>query len=209
MRNTLKYIAIAAVMAACGIPSDANAAKSYYKISMTLKVPRVFNNSDSMGYRKVQSQKIVGYISVDRDSCDEFGEPKMEAIGLVNTSHRISGKRVTYDSAIADEVMWRYVGNNKTDVFKNATIKFGLDLNPSYNIGDDEPDNTLIMTLSGYGFTDRNIRGSVTGQIGCGCTAYGHVSPTRTIEGRIDDIAPVCGVFTMRMIDADEVVIKK
>lgn len=171
-----------------------------YRITMNMKVPRVYDNAKSLGYRKVQQQVIKGYISVDY-GCGEYKEPVIYAYSFLNRNHKIGGKNVTYAETEADDVMWRYIGSNKRNVFTSPNIKFSLDLDPSYNIGADEPDNTLVITLSGSGISERTIKGAVTGQIGCGCMAYGHISPTRGIDFRVSDITPLYGTFNMRKIE--------
>lgn len=205
MKNVLRLAvsSIIAVMAVC--PFDCCAETLLYKMTMRLCVPRVYNNMQSLGYRKAKWQLITGYITVDKDACCEDGgyyEPEIWSYGFVNKSHKVNGQYVTYrDCAMGENVMWRYIGSNKTGVFKNTCIKFGLDLDPSYNIGDDEPDNTLIIQLSGIGSSEKLIRGGVSGQIGCGCMAYGHVSPTRDLCGNVRDITPLYGRFTMRLVE--------
>lgn len=173
----------------------------FYKVSIRLNVPRVFDNMQSLGYRKMQWQSITGYVAVDMSAPDKSScEPVVYAYNFVNRTHKVQGSRVTYLDAWATDVMWRYIGSNKTNVFRKPNVKFSLDMNPSYNIGDDEPDNTLIMTLAGSGSSDSLIIGRITGQIGCGCMAYGHISPTRTVDGRVSDIVPLYGTFTMRLV---------
>ena len=74
---------------------------------------------------------------------------------------------------------------------------------PSYSIGEVDEDNTLMLQLSGHGTLNKNVlrtlRGSVSGRIGCGCTDYGHISPTRLFFGYLTDIvydiAPLDGTF--------------
>lgn len=188
--------------------SAAQAEVIVYKITMKLKVPRVYNNSASLGFRRAQSQKIEGYVSVDKDDL-EGGEPQIWLYSLINKSHKMSnGRKVTYADCAGSEVMWRYIGSNRTKIFKNTCIKFGLVMDPSYNIGGDEPDNTLLVQLSGHGRSEKKIKGSVTGQIGCGCSFYGHVSPTRTIEGLVSDITPLYGTFTMKRTPQSVVVLR-
>lgn len=169
-----------------------------YKVTLRMKVPRVFRNESSQGYRKAQDQTVTGYIRVDKGS-PENGEPRVWADGFRNNTHKVGGKCVTYECSVTD-VMWHYTGNNRTGVFRSPNVKIGLDMDPSYNIGDDEPDNTLLITLAGFGQSDNVIRGSVAGQIGCGCHEYGHVSPTRNIVGESVDIVPLGGTFTMRRV---------
>lgn len=184
----------------CLVPAKARSETIVYRIIMSLNVPRVYDNMKSLGYRRNQLQKITGYVTVDKELHENEYEPRIEASCFYNKTHKIGGKYVTYYDSVASDVMWRYIGSNRTGLFKNAQIKFNIDLNPSYNIGDDEPDNTLIVQLSGRGATENRIKGSVTGQIGCGCLAYGHVSPTRTVDGRISDITPLYGTFSMTRI---------
>ena len=96
------------------------------------------------------------------------------------------------------------IGHNRTGKFRDGGIEFAFQADPSYNIGKVDEDNTLILELSGYGKIKsgvlRNIRGAVKGQIGCGCMAYGHVSPTRLYLGFVSDIvydiAPLYGTFS-------------
>ena len=191
-----------AALAMCLVPGEAMADAAVYRLTLALRVPRVYDNTQSLGYRKMQSQKIVGYLGIFMDNDDEYArEPRILACQFINHTHKVAGQRVTYGDIEPGKVMWRYIGNNRTRVFRNTLIRLEIDLNPSYNIGADEPDNTLIVTLSGYGTTDKAIRGYVTGQMGCGCMAYGHVSPTRTAYGEVDDIAPTFGHFTMKRVN--------
>ena len=192
----LAILAIGFAMAPCIARSEV----VVYKLTMALYVPRVYDNTRSLGYRKNQLQKITGYVTVDKDIGSEDTEPFIRTWHLVNKTHKVQKQNVTYHDAYADNVMWRYIGSNKTGVFKNTQVKFSLDLDPSYNIGADEPDNALIIQLAGRGSTEKTIRGSVTGQIGCGCTAYGHISPTRTLKCDVSDITPLYGTFTMKRV---------
>jgi hypothetical protein len=80
---------------------------------------------------------------------------------------------------------------------------FSFVADPSYNIGSVIEDNVLQLKLSGHGRMSKGylktIKGQVVGRIGCGCMAYGHVSPTRLYLGWITsvvvDIASVHGTF--------------
>ena len=170
-----------------------------YRLTMSIKIPRVYENTQSLGYRKNQVQKIVSYAYVDKSNL-EGGEPRIEVYDCINKTHKVGGLYVTYRDVSAQDVMWRYIGSNKTGVFKNTNVRFSLDLDPSYNIGADEPDNTLVIMLSGCGTNEKSINGMVTGQIGCGCRAYGHTSPTRTVDCSVSDIVPLSGTFTMKRV---------
>lgn len=186
---------------ACALSWCARAETVIYKVRLQLDVPRVYKNTESLGFRRIQKQRIVGFVSIDKD-VDEWTlyEPEVRAYSFVNSTHVISGTKVRYADCVASDVMYRYIGNNRTGVFATPNVRFTLDLNPSYNIGADEPDNTLIITLSGHGRSERVVRGRVTGQIGCGCHAYGHISPTRTLACMVSDIVPICGTFKMKRI---------
>lgn len=178
-----------------------------YQFTMRLYVPRVYDNMQSLGYRRYQYQLLRGeLLFIYADS----GETLVKVKDLENRTHKIGGKRVTYECSESpyddNGVLTVGVGSNKTLKFTQSGVKFSFMANPSYNIGGLEEDNTLILNLSGHGTlkkdTIKTIRGSVTGQIGCGCYAYGHVSPTRLYLGYLTnivmDIAPVDGRFTAR-----------
>ena len=196
----MKSMFFAVVALFVGIsPLSALSETVVYKLTMVLKVPRVYENTQSLGYRKNQTQKVYAYVYVDKSNLDG-GEPRIEVYDCINKTHKVGGSYVTYSDVSAQDVMWRYIGSNKTGVFKNTNIRFALDLDPSYNIGADEPDNTLVIMLSGFGTTEKSIKGMVTGQIGCGCRAYGHKSPTRTVDCSVSDIVPLSGTFTMKRV---------
>lgn len=182
-----------------------------YSFKMTLKIPRIYDNMQSLGSRKYQKQLIKGTLLVRY--IDGEIRPQFQIVDLVNRTHKINGKNITYDVIVDDEgnhvyPRLNYVGDNKTGVFKKASIVFYFDAIPSYNIGEDEPDNTLLVTLSGTGSAMKkkkygcqiitSFSGTVSGTLGCGCTAYGHKSPTR-IAGPygptdyVDDVASVDG----------------
>ncbi len=165
-----------------------------YSVRMTLHVPRVYNNMTSRGCRKYQRQTVKGYLRVTTDGKTE---PQVEAYGFYNATHKSGGRPVQY-SVRVDDSIFHAVGSNRTGKFKTASVYFCMDADPSYNIGADEPDNILILHLSGKG-TQKKVSGYVAGQIGCGCWAYGHVSPTRIMwTDVVTDIATVYGVFTMK-----------
>ncbi len=198
-RDLLLSAAGAALMA--GVPNKAaavGAPVARYQLKLWLQIPRVYNNMQSRGYRKMQKQLLNGIVEVRDIGADE---PEVSVSNLVNLTHLVGDQNVTYRcSVLEDETMWRYIGNNATNVFRRACIRFSVDCDPSYNIGEDEPDNALIIQLAGTGTSDSRISGNVTGQIGCGCHAYGHVSPTRTRYGDVDDRVPTFGRFTMKQI---------
>jgi hypothetical protein len=185
-----------------------------YDFTMSLKVPRVYNNTQSLGYRKDQKQKIKGTLKIIYKE-DEL-RPTLEITNLVNITHKINDKNITYQTTVDNEgeivyPRFNYIGNNKTGKFNKAKIIFYFDANPSYNIGEDEPDNSLLVTLSGTGNTKiikqcntkiqivNIISGFVTGTLGCGCSAYGHVSPTRIVGpygpicDAVDDVCAIVG----------------
>lgn len=164
-----------------------------YDLTMVLKVPRVYNNMTSEGYRKYQTQRVNGILRVIVNDCQS--EPTIEVVGLCNRTHKVNSKCVTYDTVVDGSSFWHSIGSNATGSFRKSSVCIRIDADPSYNIGDDEPDNTLILALSGSG-TEKAISGKVAGQIGCGCRAYGHKSPTRIMwTDQVVDIASVYGFW--------------
>ena len=178
-----------------------------YKMTMRLRVPRIYDNMQSLGYRRYQPQRFVGELSLIYRST---GDVDVQVNGLTNRTHRINGKFITYECS-----EWPYgdfqnmaiaVGNNRTLKFNQGGIDVAFVADPSYNIGGLEEDNTLMLRMSGMGSIGltglRSMRGSVTGRIGCGCSSYGHISPTRIwhsyVTGIVTDVAPVYGTFTLR-----------
>ena len=180
-----------------------------YRFTMNLKVPRIYDNMASKGYRKLQPQRLVGELQF---IYSDNGYVEVRVNNLVNKTHKINGVPISY-------VCYDYpydhhsplvvaIGNNKTEKFKQGGAEFAFQADPSYNIGGVEEDNTLIIELSGYGTLKgdvlKNLKGSVKGQIGCGCRAYGHVSPTRLflgwLTGIVWDIAPVYGTFNAHFL---------
>lgn len=68
-----------------------------------------------------------------------------------------------------------------------------------------------MLELSGGGKVRKGIlktiKGSVKGQIGCGCRAYGHLSPTRVWLGFVSDyvvdVAPLYGTFSAQFLSRE------
>lgn len=188
-----------------------------YRFTMNLKVPRIYDNMASKGYRKLQPQKLVGELQFIYRS---DGTTRVRVLNLVNKTHKISGvpiSYVCYDYPYGfHEPLVVGIGNNRTRKFRQGGATFAFQADPSYNIGAVDEDNTLILELSGYGTLSgnklRRLKGSVRGQIGCGCQAYGHISPTRIFHGWLTDIvydvAPLYGTFKAvyrnRRVEADE-----
>lgn len=83
------------------------------------------------------------------------------------------------------------IGNNKTKVFSTVTACFDLIFEPNYALGEiPTEDNSLYVKMSSTNgrFKNKNGRkllssmsGYVAGTIGCACSEYGHISPTRAI----------------------------
>ena len=184
-----------------------------YKFTMRVYVPRIYDNTASLGYRKYKQQTVNGTLRLTYESGTV--RPTITVTNLVNRSHKINGCNITYTTTVdsGDYVYPRInvIGNNRTGVFKTGSIVFHVDANPSYNIGEDVEDNSLLITLAGRANTKvvngRRVigtgRGNLAGTLGCGCTAYGHVSPTRVlgVEGptdEVDDVASVWGTWAIR-----------
>ena len=167
-----------------------------YDVTISLSVPRVYDNAASLGQRKYQRQKITGEMVVTYDGS---GEPSITLRSLVNRTHKISGSCVRYSATECELVRWHYIGDNKKCLFKTPSVSFYAEIDPSYNISQRvDEDNSLLLTFAGTGSstlsksmrgfsgarTINRLHGYATGTLGCGCYAYGHVSPTRIASSR-------------------------
>ena len=180
----------------CLLPLALLARTTHYDLTMSLKVPAIVDNSRSLGKRVYKVQKIKGRVVVEHDR--NGGEPSVEFRDMVNRSHKMSNGQYVKYATVVESGGWHAVGNNRTSVFKRPSIFLTIEATPSYAIADGE-DNTLIVTLAGSGSSAKCIRGYVAGQLGCGCYAYGHVSPTRILGTcTVVDTAAVWGTFTMK-----------
>ena len=180
----------------CLLPLALLARTTHYDLTMSLKVPAIVDNSRSLGKRVYKVQKIKGRVVVEHDR--NGGEPSVEFRDMVNRSHKLSNGQYVKYATVVESGGWHAVGNNRTSVFKRPSIFLTIEATPSYAIADGE-DNTLIVTLAGSGSSAKCIRGYVAGQLGCGCYAYGHVSPTRILGTcTVVDTAAVWGTFTMK-----------
>lgn len=225
----------------CSLASTAVLAESSdtYVVKFMTKVPRIYDNMQSLGYRKYQSQLITGYLTITYPDATEENpspRPRIEITDLYNKTHKINGRNITYgvivnndgeDYVYGPRTRVNRIGSNKTGKFDTASIVFYMDANPSYNIGDDVEDNALLMTAAGSGKCKSfkhyeyqcingrlkkvmvgkcdgiySVTGNTAGQIGCGCMAYGHTSPTRVADQCgatriVDDIAAIFGSWRM------------
>lgn len=169
---------------------------TYYDLVMTMKVPVIVDNSKSKGKRVYKTQKIKGRVIVAHDRYG--GEPRVTFLDMVNKSHRLSNGQYVKYAVSVEGGGWHAIGDNKKKVFKKPSIFLTIEATPSYALADGE-DNTLIVTLAGGGKDPSYISGRVAGQLGCGCYAYGHVSPTRILgTDTVVDIAATWGSFKMK-----------
>ena len=185
-----------------------------YEFKATLRVPRIYDNYYSLGYRRYQSQSIRGVVDV-RYSDGEI-LPEISFRDFYNKTHKVGGVSVRYDVVVNDEKSYHrlnYIGDNKSGKFKTPTFNAFIEAYPSYAIGEPKEDNSLYLMLSGMGVSKvvgnyrvaRTIKGKVSGTIGCSCSDYGHLSPTRVAgpcgaSEYVDDVSSVFGTFTMRLI---------
>ena len=191
-----------------------------FKFQMALKVPRIYDNNSSKGYRKYQAQKLEGEMYLIYRNGET---PEVVITNLVNKTQKMSnGAKIKYSCTIDPEKVYpvvNYIGNNKTGKFNVGSIVFYLDADPNYNKGEDDPDNSLLVTIAGKSTTTkcymsewlgkaykylgwyyeyRTFSGYVAGTLGCGCYAYGHTSPTRVAGAcgptrTVSDVAAVWG----------------
>lgn len=210
MNAILRTFAILATIFALSAESAvAKTVTDTYRFKMSLRVPRVYDNTQSLGYRKYQKQVIRGKLHITYD--DEGEDPVTITFSeLRNLSHRVNGSLVVY-SAMTDPLVKttvNVIGDNRTLVFNTASVRFGLVAEPSYALGEPKEDNSLYLVLAGDGKMGkhrgatviRKMSGNVAGGIGCSCSAYGHMSPTRVMGYLgatliVDDVAAVFGTW--------------
>ena len=225
MRKYLPLFLLAGVAFLWGIPyTEGNttpkaAITDVYTLRMNIQTPRIYDNMTSQGYRKYTLDVLEGDLRITYP-LDESERATVEVVNLVNKRYRVGGKNVTYITYVDESIIPRVnvIGDNKKSEFKVPSIVFALECDPSYNIGEVEEDNTLYITLGGKGSTRmatsgrgrrvqviNRMSGNLAGSLGCGCKAYGHVSPTRVngaygpIKTRVDDVAAVYGTWTARL----------
>ena len=149
--------------------------------------------------------------------------PEVVITNLVNKTQKLSnGSQIKYRCRIDQDkipTIVNYIGDNKKGLFKTGSIVFFLDADPNYNKGEDDPDNSLLVAVSGksstrktwfaeflgnaykylgYYYEYNTFSGNVAGTLGCGCYAYGHTSPTRVggacgASSNVSDVAAVWG----------------
>ena len=183
---------LAAILAAR--PANNLAVVDEYDLSLTLRVPAIVDNMQSLGKRIYKTQRLKGTLlaTYALDGTASFSVP-----ALTNLDYKIAGKPVVYSVSVSESPVWRSTGNNRSGRFTVATAAFSLVADPSYNVGDDEPDNTLQLTLAGKGRQKGIVSGVAAGRLGCGCTDYGHISPTRRNgpDGPSDEVTDIAACF--------------
>jgi hypothetical protein len=202
MKRILTLLSILVIVQVCSA-----AIVDEYTLKMYVYVPRIYNNTESQGYRKYQRQIVQGTLKLTYEGSQV--RPTITITNLVNKTQKVSSGYITYTTAV-DQGTFIYprinvIGNNRTGIFKTGSLVFYIDANPSYNVGEDDEDNSLLVVLAGKSTTKAtngrrvlNIcRGNLAGTLGCGCMSYGHTSPTRVMgsEGPTDDVDDVAAVF--------------
>lgn len=202
-----------------------------YDFRMSVQTPRIYNNTESLGYRKYQNQTVKGHLCISYSPKvleEDYSRPIVWFADLTNQTHKINGAKIGYlcevDNAGDYGPMSRVnvIGDNKKNTFTTASVCFYLDAMPDYSKGGDDEDNSLLITLGGkgttalktvYGYEGRRrivlgkyryiqrLTGGFGGTLGCGCTAYGHKSPTRVMGAlgpteSVDDVAAVYGTWS-------------
>lgn len=188
------------------LPAAPHAADAY-TVTLHLQVPAIVDNMQSMGRRELKWQRIRGELRL------LYTDASREPAVLFSEFRNLRNPDITYRVTALDFRI-HAIGDNATGLFPRVGVFADLLLDPSYNIGDDGEDNTLDVRLAGYGRATR-VFGNAAGLMGCGCAAYGHVSPTRIVFwpwisarypgfGRkhrydaVTDTAPVAGRFLLR-----------
>lgn len=192
--------AVPVVAAAARAQAKTTCATERWAYVLKLKVPRIYDNSSSRGYRKYQWQKLRGTFAVQRYA---ESEPDVVFYTMENETHKVNGRRVTYSVEPSGTVLWHGIGSNRAGVFRTRSVVLEVEAMPSYAIGPvPSEDNSLLVVLSGMGNSAGNlIQGYAAGQLGCGCYEYGHTSPTR-IWGtdHVVDTAAVFGTWRARRV---------
>ena len=138
-----------------------------YKLTLRLWTPRIYDNMESLGYRKYQNQRLTGDLEIRYNTVNDDGiglPPGIFITNLVNKTHKISGVPITYTTSVNnnDDYYSPYdgpvtrvslIGSNKTDKFLTPSVVFYMDAEPSYNLGMDDEDNSLLCTVAGTGKT--------------------------------------------------------
>jgi len=174
-----------------------------YKFSMSMKIPQVVNNTQSLGERKYQAQRFEGWLYV-RYKTNGTAEIRIE--GLVNKTFKVGGSCVTYKVYVDENAVWNLIGSNRTGKFKKPSVCISIEAQPSY-VYSYKPtdDNSLVLTLSGNGSSRKALSGYASGTLGCGCHDYGHVSPTRVMGPYglpldiVHDMASAYGTWKARL----------
>ena len=202
-----------AVLKSTGEKESERIGTDEYRFHMRLRVPQVTNNTTSEGKRTYTTQNIRGPMYIvwlaNGDFRIEFGE-------LVNSNFKVQGSPVTYKGREMKELVntrFNYIGNNKTGRFTKPCLAFFGEFEPSYAQGEADEDNSFYLMFGGDGASAevkeyggvriaKMISGYAAGVQGCGCSAYGHVSPTRdaTITGpgvQVDDVVATSGRWQM------------
>lgn len=186
-----------------------------YELKMSIKTPRVYNNTNSLGFRKYQPQKVVGKMVLEYAEDGSLLDIKFK--DFVNKTQKLSsGLPITYETSLGDQVYPRFnaIGSNRTQKFNIASVIFSLEAEPNYAIGEMDEDNGLYVTLSGRGRVSSktgkmtNLTGTLGGTLGCGCYGYGHISPTRVLwwlgpSLQVDDVAAVYGTWRAKLISSE------
>ena len=200
--------------------SSFGAVKDVYDFKLSLKVPRVYDNSESLGSRRYQTQALAGSVEVLHE--DGYAV-SIRVFNLKNKTHKIGGKPISYQCFEYPDSLYCHnlIGSNRTGVFSTASTSFGIMALPSYALTYAQEDNSLFLQLSGRGGVKRRktangaavpyfVQGYVTGTIGCACSDYGHTSPTRVVgddgaSNLVSDTASVFGRWSMKFVRRETV----
>jgi hypothetical protein len=122
---TMLFAAVMSVITATAQTVDT------YRFTMNLKVPRIYDNMASKGYRKLQPQRLVGDLQfVYKDD----GTVNIRVKNLENMTHRINGIPISY---VCYDYPYNYhnplvvgIGSNLTGVFKQGGAEFAFQADP-------------------------------------------------------------------------------
>jgi len=202
--SIVPMLAISLIFACINCLAETDCVVDEYDLTICAYIPRIYDNMQSLGSRKYNRQKIVGKLLM----CYRDGTGPAEILieGLENKTQKLStGAKIVYTVTTGSDMFPTRVvlmGDNKKGKFETPSVMFYMDAEPNYNLGADDPENSLLIVLAGRGTTCKDskyggrrinvVSGYLSGSLGCGCRAYGHVSPTRYADWR----GPMCSMVS-------------
>lgn len=188
MKTMKQYLFFLMLLIASSVFSDQYT--DVYDVKMKLNIPRVVDNTQSLGYRKYQAQLISGQMFM---TYGDYGVEKVCFSKFINYTHKVNDIYVTYQVVMDEDSLhnFSWCGDNSKQEFFAPNFNMTIEMTPSYKKGSEMLDDIYLSIACTHSIvkTDMHnddyvhivyyMKGYCTGQIGCNCTAWGHISPTR------------------------------